>query len=109
MTSGGWLVLAVVVFVAFIGAVIYVFIEASDWALRRQADRDAKAAERTAAASFECDFIPDSSEVSDHVTDELLNIVRERAVEAAATRVIYEAEMVGMLDEAQAHLDGLRP
>lgn len=94
MSTNGTLIVGLVVLGLLWLAVVYLLGEFADWAYGRQAARDA-------AASFECDFIPHPADVApaDRRTDAILSSVREAAAVDAAERVIYEAEMVDLLDE----------
>lgn len=78
-----------------LGAVVlsacpFALVVVSRWALRREA-------ERTAAATFEADFIPENADVA-----------AQEAALAEAERVVLAQEMCDLLDDALEHLEGLR-
>jgi hypothetical protein len=95
MSDGGWLVLGSCVLVVCVGLVVWVFDMASDWAIRRQDARDA-------AATFVDAYLPEAEDVATAEAElPSLHDIRDEAM-----RIVLEAEMVDMLDEAIAHIEG---
>jgi hypothetical protein len=77
--------------VGVVGAIVTgLFMVASRWAIRRES-------ERTAAATFEADFIPDSLDV----------MHAQEAIKLAETQAVIE-ETIALLVDARAQVERLR-
>lgn len=105
MSTAGTVAAGILLLLAYM-AIIMGLRSWARWAVGRQESREA-------AATFVDAYVPEACDVAppERATDDALSRVRadnaETAAVEAAERVVYEAEMCDMLDDAQAHLDGL--